>query len=443
MRVTRFRISIATSASAIRSPAGRSIGDRSIRGRRALPRFARAMREPSDAGRKSSRACWIASSGTALFAVSTWISSADSRPPRNPRRTPHARSVRRSRAACAIGATLKLGDAALVDRAAQCERAEPAAARRRASIRVSQLSSPTSVQPVASTSSSATRPGCAFTMSTTVRRHCSSASSRSFRDSAWQAGAETARGGTGISRRRWTCPRCSSRVAHSRARRWHCCADRSRQAVAIARRRRRAVVPHGEAEHHRAARSDGIEAALRRRSVSLGHRFSRGNRLSACAALPRARCSPPRVGNPLASRRQHLSFDETPGSPWLIMPPEVRASFERITAPVLPLAASPLGRPLLGVKTGCNEAFVVARVDRAGRNGNQQLAAIESGELNGLGRVGSCFDLCTGAKRFARGSFTLLRNTSSGRTTRQGRCHSSAARATLAQQMETRAGAAE
>ena len=55
-----------------------------------------------------------------------------------------------------------------------------------------------------------------------------------------------------------------------------------------------------------------------------------------------------------------LSFDETPGSPWLIMPPEVRAAFDRISAAGLCLAASAIGRPLLGVKTGCNEAFVVS-----------------------------------------------------------------------------------
>jgi hypothetical protein len=55
-----------------------------------------------------------------------------------------------------------------------------------------------------------------------------------------------------------------------------------------------------------------------------------------------------------------LSFDETSGSPWLIMPPEVRVAFDRIRAAGVCLAASAIGRPLLGVKTGCNEAFVLS-----------------------------------------------------------------------------------
>ena len=81
-----------------------------------------------------------------------------------------------------------------------------------------------------------------------------------------------------------------------------------------------------------------------------------------------------------------LSFDKTPGSPWLIMPPEVRASFERIHRAGPPLSESPLGRPLLGVKTGCNEAFIVkpSGDSRSMRNGDTQLAAIESGEVSGF-----------------------------------------------------------
>lgn len=57
---------------------------------------------------------------------------------------------------------------------------------------------------------------------------------------------------------------------------------------------------------------------------------------------------------------EHLPFDESPGGPWLIMPPEVRAAFDRVRAAGVRLAASSIGRPLLGVKTGCNEAFVIS-----------------------------------------------------------------------------------
>jgi methylase of polypeptide subunit release factors len=81
-----------------------------------------------------------------------------------------------------------------------------------------------------------------------------------------------------------------------------------------------------------------------------------------------------------------LPFDATPGSPWLIMPPEVRASFDAIRRAGIPLAESAIGRPMLGVKTGCNEAFIVRVSSQQPRNqnGNHELAAVESGELTGL-----------------------------------------------------------
>ena len=86
-----------------------------------------------------------------------------------------------------------------------------------------------------------------------------------------------------------------------------------------------------------------------------------------------------------------LPFDGTPGSPWLIMPPEVRASFERVYRAGVPLAESRLGRPLLGVKTGCNEAFIVRLASEgnpqernpSAQNGSHHLASIESGDLSG------------------------------------------------------------
>jgi len=54
-----------------------------------------------------------------------------------------------------------------------------------------------------------------------------------------------------------------------------------------------------------------------------------------------------------------ISLDDTTGSPWLIAPPGVRAAFDKLRAAGIPLADTRLGRPLLGVKSGCNEAFVV------------------------------------------------------------------------------------
>ena len=51
--------------------------------------------------------------------------------------------------------------------------------------------------------------------------------------------------------------------------------------------------------------------------------------------------------------------DDTTGSPWILAPPEVRRAFDTLRACGVPLAETRLGSPLLGVKSGCNEAFVV------------------------------------------------------------------------------------
>ena len=58
-----------------------------------------------------------------------------------------------------------------------------------------------------------------------------------------------------------------------------------------------------------------------------------------------------------------LGFDNDPASPWLIVPGEVRDAFDALTRAGTPLAESRFGRPHLGVKCGCNEAFIVSRPD--------------------------------------------------------------------------------
>jgi len=75
-----------------------------------------------------------------------------------------------------------------------------------------------------------------------------------------------------------------------------------------------------------------------------------------------------------------LSFDDTPGSPWLILPPEVRAAFDCIRAAGIPLAKSTIGRPLLGVKTGCNDAFVVRPAEVDGLVERDLLRPLHRGE---------------------------------------------------------------
>jgi hypothetical protein len=78
-----------------------------------------------------------------------------------------------------------------------------------------------------------------------------------------------------------------------------------------------------------------------------------------------------------------LPFDETNGSPWLIIPPDVRASFDAVRTAGIPLSESAFGRPLLGVKTGCNDAFVVRR-DFAAAEEDSSLVEISSGDRRGI-----------------------------------------------------------
>ena len=58
--------------------------------------------------------------------------------------------------------------------------------------------------------------------------------------------------------------------------------------------------------------------------------------------------------------RARISLDDSPGAPWLLLPPDARAAFDRLAAAGTPLARTPLGRPILGVKSGCNDAFIVS-----------------------------------------------------------------------------------
>jgi Eco57I restriction-modification methylase/N-6 DNA Methylase len=81
---------------------------------------------------------------------------------------------------------------------------------------------------------------------------------------------------------------------------------------------------------------------------------------------------------PLDSKR--LSFDTSPGSPWLIMPPPVREAFDRLIHIGIPLSETRIGRPMLGVKTGCNEAFVVTPESNSAGVGSDELTIVRSSE---------------------------------------------------------------
>ncbi|HEX6599384.1 MAG TPA: DNA methyltransferase [Gemmatimonadaceae bacterium] len=77
------------------------------------------------------------------------------------------------------------------------------------------------------------------------------------------------------------------------------------------------------------------------------------------------------IGWRAAPRTTLLDADD-PASPWLILPNEVRATFDELRSRGQPLAAGRFGRALLGVKCGLNEAFLV---NDAG--GDRVLAAVE------------------------------------------------------------------
>jgi len=73
-----------------------------------------------------------------------------------------------------------------------------------------------------------------------------------------------------------------------------------------------------------------------------------------------------------------LSLGAEPSAPWLLLPPEVRAVFERLRRAGPPLGDAGLGRPTLGVKCGCNEAFLVSA-----QEDDDQFAHISAGDRRG------------------------------------------------------------
>ena len=87
-----------------------------------------------------------------------------------------------------------------------------------------------------------------------------------------------------------------------------------------------------------------------------------------------------------------LSIDGTAGSPWLLLPGPVRRAFQYVGRAAAPFNVSRFGRPLLGVKTGCNDAYLVrvestvgevARIashDRVGEIERQILRPVIRGE---------------------------------------------------------------
>lgn len=73
-------------------------------------------------------------------------------------------------------------------------------------------------------------------------------------------------------------------------------------------------------------------------------------------ALARAERGGSRAWNVVA---RDLPLDGSPGAPWLLLPADARAGFALLRSMGTPLADSHLGAPRLGVKSGCNAAFLL------------------------------------------------------------------------------------
>ena len=81
--------------------------------------------------------------------------------------------------------------------------------------------------------------------------------------------------------------------------------------------------------------------------------------------------------------RASLALEASEGAPWLLLPPTARAAFDVLSSQGIALAASPFGRPLLGVKTGCNDAFVVRPDGNWRARSPGAHCALSSGERRG------------------------------------------------------------
>lgn len=62
-----------------------------------------------------------------------------------------------------------------------------------------------------------------------------------------------------------------------------------------------------------------------------------------------------------------LPYDASDGAPWMMLPGDARAAFDRIRSAGAPMSSSLFGAPRLGVKSGCNAAFLV-RITNAARD---------------------------------------------------------------------------
>lgn len=70
-----------------------------------------------------------------------------------------------------------------------------------------------------------------------------------------------------------------------------------------------------------------------------------------------------RIAATWAMHPRELGIDDSPGAPWLLLPPLARRAFDAVREIGTPLSATMFGSPLLGVKSGCNGAFIMTLGD--------------------------------------------------------------------------------
>jgi hypothetical protein len=108
-----------------------------------------------------------------------------------------------------------------------------------------------------------------------------------------------------------------------------------------------------------ATRADAMEASPASPATTAPRR-------SASTSSQSVRCGITRRHTVTFHRAAHsLPLQGDPDAPWILLPPSAHSAFESLRAAGLPLGNTSLGRPLLGVKCGCNAAFLVHAEEHA------------------------------------------------------------------------------
>ena len=345
-RALRPRVRIASTCLAATPPALRTLRERYARstGRRkaSLPAAARARRACVARSRRSTTSCAPSRQGAAIVLVAR-----RGRDLFGERYQP-SRDERRRRGA---------SDRATALRASRRRFATAARFRSR-----SRRTSPTSQRAADSASSSAIRRGYALHRIPQSQRAIYRRDYDVARAAAWEPGAAAAGAGRGFAAQVDVAALFVERSLRLLAARWHDGAAASREALAFSRRRRRTPLSRRWRAHRARRGPRRASARSTRRSI---RRSSSRSDASTTRLAQRTRCSSTSSVHVNATTgiawrlpAHDLPFDASRGAPWLLLPPDARRGFDRLRELGRPLAESELGRPRLGVKCGCNDAFV-------------------------------------------------------------------------------------